>query len=268
MKYKQYYFTPFLFAILLHLLAFGFVFFAFAETPKPESKVGHVMHQPVRIVNAVTVKQADVDKEVQRLKQQQQQRAAQHKAEQQRLYRQKRAIQRQRQRAAKAQQALQQETTRLRQQQQRLAAQQTQLKKQQAAQQALLKKRQLAQQQKIRQQKLAAVRALATAAEKKQLETVIDRYSALIKGTIFPNFIIPSRKQKKLFAIVLINLASNGTVLGVSVDKSSGSAAFDQAAVTAVYKSSPLPVPKNPKAFAAFRQFKLTMRSDNTVHSG
>jgi colicin import membrane protein len=47
------------------------------------------------------------------------------------------------------------------------------------------------------------------------------------------------------------------------VQKSSGIAAFDNSAVAAVYKSSPLPVPKDPQAFGVFRSFKLTLKPEN-----
>ena len=166
----------------------------------------------------------------------------------------------------KAQQALKAEAARLKEHRQQLLKQQTELKKQQQ-QQALLKKQAAARQAELRKQqaekelqaKLAAEqKAREAAIHAKAIKSLVMKYTQLIRNAISPNWIILDKK-KNISTDVLINLAKDGTVLNVTVVRSSGSAAFDRSAVTAVYKSSPLPVPKDPQALAQLRQFKLTM---------
>ena len=271
MKNNQYYFTPFLLAILLHVVVFVFIFFAFKVPTKLESAAIKNNAQPTPIVKAIAVNQADVEKEVSRLEQQQQQQAANRKAQQRKLYQQKKALKRQQQRAAKAERSLKSQTARLKKHQQQLAKQQAQLKqqqaklkKQQAVREALLKKQKA---EKALQAKVAAEQKVQAAARAKQVNNLINKYNILIRNAISPNWFVSSN-QKQLSADLLISLAANGTVLNVSVAKSSGSAAFDSLAVAAVYKSSPLPVPKDPQAFAMFRQFNLKMLPQNISPGG
>ena len=53
---------------------------------------------------------------------------------------------------------------------------------------------------------------------------------------------------------VRVKIASDGTVLDVSIEKSSGDEMFDTSAESAVYNASPLPVPINKELFD--REFK------------
>jgi colicin import membrane protein len=113
------------------------------------------------------------------------------------------------------------------------------------------------------QKKAAAEQQQALAAGRaKRINLEVSKYNSLILNAIYPNWIV-NDKQKNLSTDLLINLAANGTVLNVTVQKSSGLASFDRAAVAAVYKSSPLPVPKDPQAFAVFKEFKLTLKPEN-----
>ena len=268
----NHYLTPLLLAILLHVIVFVFIFFAFSMPTKLEMTATKPATVVKPIVQAVAVNQKQVAQEVTRLQQQQQQRAAQRKAEQRKLYQQKLALKRQQQRAAKAQQALKAEAARLQQHRQQILKQQAALKKQkqaalrkqqEAAKQALLKKQQA---EKELQAKLAAEqKARAAAARAKEVSNLVNKYHQLILSAITPNWII---LNKNLSADVLINLAADGTVLNAKVVRSSGSAAFDRSAVTAIYKSSPLPVPKDPQAFAQFRQFQLTMNPQDLINNG
>ena len=262
----NHYLTPLLLAILLHVIVFVFVFFAFNVPRKLEMTASKPVIKSKPIVQAIAVDQKQVAQEVTKLEQQQRQRVAQRKAEQDKFYQQKLLLKRQQARAAKAQQALKAEAARLRRRHQQLLKQQLQLKKQQQ-QQALRKKQQAARQALLRkqqaekalQEKLAAEqKAHAAAIRAKEISSLVDKYHQLILNAIAPNWIILN-KNKNISADVLINLANDGTVLNVKVVRSSGSAAFDRSAVTAIYKSSPLPVPKDPQAFMQFRQFQLTM---------
>jgi colicin import membrane protein len=276
----------FLYALLLHLAIIFLVFFSVHFSSTPMSAASAPSENPTKIVEAVAVNQTQVQQEVQKIQQERAAKAQQAVEQERQLQQQQAALKQQQQVAAKAKAALAAQQTALKQQQAALAkAQQQQADKAaalQAQQQAVAKaaavaKAQQQSQQQAAQQALqqklqqdqadtqaAAQAAQATAQAKQQaaqMAGTVNKYNALILAAIHPNWII-SDKQKDLSTDVLISLAPDGSVLSVQVQKSSGSTAFDNSAVAAVYKSSPLPVPSDPQAFAVFRQFKLTLHPE------
>ncbi len=75
--------------------------------------------------------------------------------------------------------------------------------------------------------------------------TIKNRYAALIKEKLQSNFIVPLGSQAAQVPVVNIRLDENGNVLSSKIVNPSGDASFDQAVLAAVYKSSPLPLPKD-----------------------
>jgi colicin import membrane protein len=94
---------------------------------------------------------------------------------------------------------------------------------------------------------------------------IINKYQALILQAISEHWIVPSQANKRLASLLLIRLAPNGTVLDVQVIKSSGNVALDNSARAAVFKASPLPVPADAKAFAAFKEFNLKAKPQDVL---
>lgn len=88
---------------------------------------------------------------------------------------------------------------------------------------------------------------------------VVDQYTALIQQAVREEWVFPA-ENGKLSVRLLIRVAPGGTVLDVQVTKSSGDPSLDSSARAAVFKASPLPVPKDAKGFETFRRFVLTMR--------
>jgi colicin import membrane protein len=95
----------------------------------------------------------------------------------------------------------------------------------------------------------------------------VDKYKALILQTISQNWIIPPSVNKNLFAELMIRVAPGGMVLDVQIIKSSGDEGLDNSARSAVFKASPLPVPKDSDAFEPFRQFVLKVRPKDILNS-
>lgn len=96
----------------------------------------------------------------------------------------------------------------------------------------------------------------------------VNKYKVLILQSISSHWLVPIGVNKKLSCKLLIRLAPGGMVLSVMITESSGDRSLDRSARTAVLKASPLPVPKNPKAFEAFRQFVLKVKPENVLISG
>lgn len=92
-----------------------------------------------------------------------------------------------------------------------------------------------------------------------------DKYRHLILQAIAQQWIIPPEMNKHLETKLAVHLAPGGMVLEVIIVKSSGNAVLDRSAQTAVYKASPLPVPKNNGLFHTFRQINLTVRPEGVI---
>jgi colicin import membrane protein len=117
------------------------------------------------------------------------------------------------------------------------------------------------------QQQMLQEQKRVSAAMTQKMHGVVDKYKALILQTISQHWIIPSNVNKHLSAELLIRVAPGGLVLDVQLLKSSGDEALDRSARAAVFKASPLPVPTDTEAFAAFRQFVLKVKPENTLNS-
>lgn len=112
--------------------------------------------------------------------------------------------------------------------------------------------------EKLLQEQLAAEEAARSAEQKKQDASLRDRFVGIIKRQVISNF----NKQglpSGLTAVIQVRLAPNGDVLDVSIENSSGNGLFDQRALVAVEKSSPLRVPEDAETFErlGFRQFNF-----------
>lgn len=92
-----------------------------------------------------------------------------------------------------------------------------------------------------------------------------DKYRHLILQAIAQQWIIPPEMNKHLETKLMVHLAPGGMVLEVIIVKSSGNAVLDRSAQTAVYKASPLPVPKKNGLFHTFRQINLTVRPEGVI---
>ncbi len=107
----------------------------------------------------------------------------------------------------------------------------------------------------LAQQQINAARNAATT----------DKYRHLILQAIAQQWIIPPEMNKHLETKLAVHLAPGGMVLEVIIVKSSGNSVLDRSAQTAVYKASPLPVPKNNALFHTFRQINLTVRPEGVM---
>jgi colicin import membrane protein len=74
------------------------------------------------------------------------------------------------------------------------------------------------------------------------------------------NWIVPEGINPDISCQLAIRLNSDGTVISVTLLRSSGNTALDNSARMAVFKSSPLPVPADPDLFKqVFHEFNLTV---------
>ena len=232
------------------------------------------------IVNAVSVDRAAIEQTVQKLKNIQEQKHQAEQAHQLELTKQAQRAQQQRITAEHQLQQLKTETAALAlkkkqeidQQQQHLKALHIQ-KEQETQRIVMLKKQQeIMQKQQAQAQAAAAKQAAATQATAKQTahkaatSGEIDRYKAMIINAISQQWILPDQIDRSLSSQFRIHLAPNGTVLNVTLIRSSGDPILDRSAQRAIYKASPLPVPTDAQLFAIFQDISLTVRPE-TIRS-
>ena len=115
----------------------------------------------------------------------------------------------------------------------------------------------------IQKQQAAAQQAVVDGANAARVAGEVDKYKALIIGAISQQWILPQNADSSMSSQFRIRLAPNGSVLEVSLTRSSGDAILDRSAQSAIYKASPLPVPNDPTTFNLFRDISLTVRPIN-----
>ncbi|OGU20262.1 MAG: protein TolA [Hydrogenophilales bacterium RIFOXYD1_FULL_62_11] len=100
----------------------------------------------------------------------------------------------------------------------------------------------------------AAKQAEAQAAGARQaaLSQTIGKYRDLISATVRGNTRLPDNLKGNPQVRCLVKVLPTGDVVSVRVTQSSGNAAYDAAVVRAIEKSSPLPLPTEREARAAF----------------
>ncbi|MCK4869788.1 MAG: cell envelope integrity protein TolA [Gammaproteobacteria bacterium] len=274
---------PLFYAVALHLLIFSLLFLKFA----------HVHHyavssnSSVKIINAEAVSQHAVEQRLAAIKAQQEAKRMAHLRYLQQLRAAKLAAQRreilQQQKLARVkaekiahakairlahlrvlhQQKLHQQhivaAKAMRQKRVHLAVlAATQAKLQQ--QKKLVHAKQQVAAQQLLQQQIAQEQKQMAAAQAAKIQSVVDQYKALIVQAISERWIVPSNLAQGISCQLLLNLAPGGAVLNVSVVTSSGNPVLDRSAQTAVWKASPLPVPKDSSMFDRFRSIRLTVR--------
>lgn len=255
---KPSYRKPLAIALTLHVCL---IIFLFIHLPAKQFRLPGPVAK-TKAVQAVAVDSKAVQAQVEKIHQQEAQKRSQERAR----------IRRIEAKAAAARQARLREQKRLAQ----LKAQQLVIKKQKAVEAAKLKtlqkkrsaalaaqEKQL--QQKLMQQQMSTEQQQLAQANASHVQGVVDRYKAGILRAIGQKWMVPGGANKNLSSVYLIELAPGGVVLDVKLLHSSGNAALDRSARVAIFKASPLPVPRDPALFDNFRQLRLTVSPKTVV---
>jgi colicin import membrane protein len=256
---------PVVVAVLLHVILIILLITGLGHQ-KPYTQMSSVQSKPQVIVKAEAVPARVIQKKLDRI-------AADKRAVREKIRAQKRAAALKIKRAR----ALKVKRARLRLAQKKAAQAKVRAQRlAKAARAALQKKR------NIKRQKIASLKALQQKLQKTMvaeqlkadsariasanaaaMNVEVDRYKTAILQAISQNWYVPGNVSKEISCLLMVRLAPNGDVLDVSLLKGSGSAVLDRSAVSAVYKSSPLPVPTNRAIFDKFRELRLTVRPLN-----
>ncbi len=124
---------------------------------------------------------------------------------------------------------------------------------------AALKAQQAKLEKQLMRQQLSSDQTQISQSQQQHLQQLASAYNSKIKHAVRNHWLKPSGLSKPDIATEFyITLAPGGVVINVKLVHSSGNTVFDQSAKEAILKTSPLPVPKDPAAFSAFRQFYFT----------
>jgi len=151
-----------------------------------------------------------------------------------------------------------QEAERVAEEQRKVAAEKQEVARKKAEKQQKIAKEKQHQEELARQKKAAAKQAEVNRVRSENAR-IAKKATAdakvLIERKVTQNWNRPSKVSGKLACTIRVGLIPSGDVMSVVVVKGSGNQLFDDSAERAVFKASPLPVPKDPNAFSKFRSF-------------
>lgn len=116
-------------------------------------------------------------------------------------------------------------------------------------------KRQVAEEQRAR--RVAEQKKLAENKTKTR-QTLIKTTVTKIQTQVLNKWIRPKGIYQNISCVIELRVKSNGVISSVIVSESSGDRVFDQSAIIAIRRSSPLPIPA--KLRDTFKHFKFTFR--------
>jgi colicin import membrane protein len=195
----------------------------------PQARNQQVQQQRSEQQRQEQVRREQARQEQVRQEQARQEQARQEQVRQEQVARETAAAQEQQRQTALRQQREQQEAEQRRQQE---VTQQ-----QEAARQQEVARQQEAQRQEQQRQADAAAQAAAEASAREQAETeaeIVMAYTGIIHDLVQRNWSRPPSARNNMTAVLRIRLVPTGDVVDVEIVRSSGDAAFDRAAETAV----------------------------------
>lgn len=156
------------------------------------------------------------------------------------------------------QEAREKERLKKEQEQQEQERQKALMKQRQEREEQLRKMREARQQQEALREKREALEKQRQAELAQQDAPILSEYESHIQSKVSQNWSRPLSARNGMQVILQINLMPGGDVANVQVIESSENEAFDDSAMQAVWKASPLPVPDEAGVFTRnYRVFNL-----------
>jgi len=264
-------------AVGIHLLLLLVMFFGVNWTddakPLPATPV----------VQATVVDQAALDKEVKKLKaaedkKRKQKEAAEKKKKaeaKRKAEAERKAAEKKKQEAAKKKRLAKEkkkkaaaEKKRLAEEKKQKAAAEKQRKAEEAAKKAAAEKKRQAEEAALKKAEAekkkaeAAARQLELEAQYQAEQDLTEKQliMAAIQQKVDRNWLRPPGTPQNLSCEVRVRLGANGSVLLVSIIKSSGDVGFDRSVESAVSKADPLPMPTSPRLVSQFRDIRFVFK--------
>lgn len=275
---------------LVHAAIIAALIFNFTSSPE---SIDAQYAEKVDVVKATTVNESDIQKQQNEIKQREREARAEKKRKERELERLKQQSEEETQRIEdlKEQQQIEQDKAEELEQQRKEIALNRKREEEKQKEEALKRKKQ-AEARKRKEREEAKKRAAELAAQKKELDrmrreeeemrarrelserlareeameadrrakqrvtSLQSKYAALIKEKVYPKITISPDFSPSLSSQMNVKLSSSGDVRVVRLIQSSGNSAYDRAVETAIYASSPLPIPSEAENSEVHRQFQ------------
>ena len=160
------------------------------------------------------------------------------------------------------------EKKRLAEEKKKKAAAEKQRKAEEAAKKAAAEKKRQAEEAALKKAEAekkkaeAAARQLELEAQYQAEQDLTEKQliMAAIQQKVDRNWLRPPGTPQNLSCEVRVRLGVNGSVLLVSIIKSSGDVGFDRSVESAVNKADPLPMPTSPRLVSQFRDIRFVFK--------
>lgn len=239
-------FKALIYAVAVHVVVIALLFVGFtwrqdnAGSKQPE------------VVKAKVVDSEQVQKEVERLKSEEQRKRREEAERKQRL-------EETRQKTAEAEKKRRAEEQRLADLKRKQAAEAE--KKRAELQRVAEETRRKEAETSLREQLAAEEKERAAARDKRALSEA-ERYKGLIRQKVERNWVRPASADAGLECVVRVRVVPGGEVIEAKVVRSSGNGAFDRSVENAVYKATPLPLPGDAQLFEYFRELEFVFKPE------
>ena len=131
------------------------------------------------------------------------------------------------------------------------------------------KKAEIARKKKLaddkRKKELALQQQMEAERQKRVLNSALAQYIPIITQKVGRNWNQPTNLQRGITARVTVKLTANGEVVSAQLTRSSGDTVFDRSVVNAVYKASPLPIPRERGINEKFRELNLNFNPEDLI---
>lgn len=218
-------------SIVLHTLLLSFVFFSI-----PKSYNFKPVELDTKIINATVVDKKELNKVIDRYKQEEKRKQQKIVEEQKRKEQEKLAAERKK----------------------KELAEQHKKEKLKKEQELAAKK---AAEQKAETERLAKHEAERVAKQQQFIKDEVERYRQEFALAIESNRILSSAFPSEATCKIRIKLLPDGSVLSISILESSGFAAYDQMSETAIYKAAPFPMPEDKEIYTKLRDVVFSFRN-------
>lgn len=277
-----------IYSILLHVLFLGLLFVSFEwssqHTPQPakieavQAKVvdEKLVQQELRKLKAEDnrKKQSDLDRQ-KKIKQEERRikelkkKSKEEKAEKKRLEKERKKAEKEKSKVEKEKRKVEQDKKRIEAERNKAEAEKKQA--QEATRKAVDERKRIEAERKKREEakrraneaaqrkrELAAEQAALKAERDRRNNSEINKHITVIKQKVTRNWIQPAKAKKGLSCEILVRLVPpGGSVIDAQIVKSSGDAIFDRSVLNAVFKASPLPLPRDTALHSRFREIRF-----------
>lgn len=253
-------------SLVLHVVMLGLLVFSF------DFRHEELVIQPQDVMQTVSVDSRQVEQEISRIREIEQEKQAAEKRREQELEAKVKELERKAKAAAtqrtEEEKRLVELAERKEQERQEAEAEEKRVAELKKETEALEKKKQAEEEARRKKEAEEAAKKKAAeeqrakeAAQAKQDATIINQYAARIRSAIAQQFNTVGLPPG-LSCVLFIRMVPGGEVVEARIEKSSGNEVFDRRAEAAVFQASPLPAPEDQRVFEKMRQIRLTFAPD------